>query len=412
VVSSKGVNVEAIGFAIPTQRLAGFVRSRTRKPFVVTGTLEAWEQEHRPLTALARKHPSYKDEFAVEIGDDVDRILLSNDGKSLFLLMGDAGVVSRFSIGERKVVGTFNADCELADMIMDARGSTIFLASPPKSSILAIDAGSMKLGSETSLPARPLRTAYVGGTTGHIVVTLAGRAPVLMNYYDLGRKKDLPAMSLDDFAGACASNGRWLCMARRRRLASGHAGGGYELIAYHTTSLKAIKGLNTARAAAKRGGFQPGAVKRISGLRKQVEAGRSVYQISGRTALTKGIPAPAIRFAGYDRVVFGCRIIKLGTTMKVLGTLEPGPYSTDERPEMKRHRDFYRYMDNVFSVSPDGRYAATGTHIYSLQTKKPVKKLPFPSTVHVFSKDGKSLYLCDDIRTRMYLLEDWEVNAE
>ena len=81
-------------------------------------------------------------------------------------------------------------------------------------------------------------------------------------------------------------------------------------------------------------------------------------------------------------------------------------------PEMVRRRDYFRVMDSIVSASPDGRYAASGTHVYDMKSKEPIRRLPFPSRTHAFSKDGKSLYAYDPNRRSMYLLEDWAKNTD
>ena len=62
----------------------------------------------------------------------------------------------------------------------------------------------------------------------------------------------------------------------------------------------------------------------------------------------------------------------------------------------------------VFSATPKGRYAASGCFIYDTATKKPVRKLPFLSVDHVFSRDGRHLYMLNRKGDRLYLLMDWK----
>ncbi len=68
-------------------------------------------------------------------------------------------------------------------------------------------------------------------------------------------------------------------------------------------------------------------------------------------------------------------------------------------------------LDNIVSVSSDGKWAASATHIYDIATRKILKQLPAPSLRHAFSRDGKSLYLLAVGGEILYPLSDWQKNA-
>lgn len=411
VVALKGVNVEAVAFAIPSSAVKTLIAKQKEAPHAVKGTLEEWEKENRPLTALARRRPSYKEDCAVKVDRGVDTMLLSRDGDKIYLLMGEVGQVCEFDIASRAVGRSFKADTEVRTISIDKLGNTLYVVASEKSSIMRVNVATMDLKDETVFDNEPLDVVNVGGVSGDTAIMLDRQAPVLLRPFDFGRTGDRVEMPNEVYSAICASNGAWLCMARRAPLTAAGTSP-YELIAYGAPELKSFYSLANLRETAKKRGFPPNIVKRIRETEEKVDGARSVYAISSKIAEEEGGLAPAILFVGPHQVIFGRRIIRLAGTMKVDGVLEPGPYSTDDRPGMKRRRDFYKYMDNVFSTSPDGKWAATGTHIYSVKTRKPIRQLPFPSSVHVFSKDGTSLYIFDPLRTKVYLLEDWEQAAD
>jgi S1-C subfamily serine protease len=80
VVALKGVDVEAVAFAVASGAVADILDRRREEPFAVTGTLEDWERHNRPVTSLYRRGRSYQKELAVSLPAEVDRMILSPDG--------------------------------------------------------------------------------------------------------------------------------------------------------------------------------------------------------------------------------------------------------------------------------------------------------------------------------------------
>jgi len=395
IISAKGRNVEAVGFAVPAESLNDLLEKRDRDPYVVEGSLEAWEKKNRPLTMLLRKGPSYREEYAVGLDEEVDTLLLSSG--DLYLLSTGSFRVRRFDLSKRRVENEFRGDQEIAAMDIDGSGTALFLATRGK--ILRVNARSMKLEDEIPLQRDPLGLTCCG--SHNICAVLQGYSPLLLARYGHGASVQLTP---DSLSSVCGSSVRWLCLLR--------FGQTFELIAYQTGDLGNYQTLERLRKDARRQGFPARIVGQISALEREIQGDRKVYSAS-RNSTEKGSLIPRLVFVGSSQCVVGRRLFNLDRQgITLVGSFELDPFARDERPEMQRRRGYFLFMNNIFSATPDGRHAASGTHIYSVRSRKPIRRLPFPATAHLFSRDGKSLYLYDSARRSLYLLPDWQANAE
>jgi S1-C subfamily serine protease len=398
VVTAKGINVEAVGFAVPAEAVAALVKRRREAPFAVEKSLEDWEKVHRPLTAMIRRDASYRAELAFDLDEPADRLLL-DPPQALYLLANGSTRVRRFDLSTRKVSGEFRSDSELLAMDLDAASGALVLATRDK--VLRVAAKSMRLEESFPVSRPPLALAAIADGSGLVCALSPATAPVILSISRTDRASSAE-LGQDRGAFACRAGRSWLCLLR--------AQGSLELIAYRASDLKKFQTMTRLAEEARRRGFPVELVAQLNALEKETQQCRSLHTMDAQALENEG-PPPAIVFLGPHRVIVGRRIIRLGKELTVEARLPPGPYVTDERPEMRRRRDYFRLMDNIFSASPDGSYAASGTHLYSVRSRLPIRRLPFPSRVHVFSRDGKSLYLYDPHRRSLYLLEDWQANA-
>jgi S1-C subfamily serine protease len=393
VVSAKGINVEAVGFAVPADVAEAFLKKREQPPYAVGGSLEEWEKKHRPITSLVRWNSSYREERAVPVDEMIDHMLF-DPPRTLYLLAWESTRVQKFDLQDRKVVGEFRSDSKLLAMDLDTAGLLV------ASSESAFRVGRKLMDVDDTLPIEKpfLNLAFL--SDGLLCAVHPNAAPFFLSRH--GRDQGFE-MAQDRHAFACRANRSWLCFLRFQ-------GTKLEIIAYRTSDLKKFQLLSRLREEMKRKGFSGDLVAQANAVEKEVQSCRRLYSIEGELPTRDGVP-PGIVFLGPSRVAIGRRIMLLGKEMSLEVHLPPGPYVMDERPEMQRKRDYFRAMDTIVSASPDGRYAASGTHVYDLKAREPIRRLPFPSRVHVFSQDGKSLYLYDSHRRSLYLLEDWQKNA-
>jgi hypothetical protein len=305
--------------------------------------------------------------------------------------------VRQFDLSERKVENEFRADTELRAMDLDAAGSALFLAT--RTRILRIDARSMKLEGQVTLKRNPLGLTCLK-EPNDLCAVLEGDAPLLLPRFDRGPSIELDSDRRSSF---CGSSGQWLCFLR--------AGAEVELIAYPISDLKKHQALAKLKSEAGKQGFPANLLRQITDLEKEIQGTRSLYSLSWGSSSEEGGLVGKLVFAGTSRVILGRRLFRLAQGITLEARFEPGPYATDERPEMRKKRSYFLYMDNIFSANPDGSVAASGTHIYSVKSRKPTRELPFPTSVSLFSRDGKSLYLYDPTRRSLYLLENWQANT-
>lgn len=396
VVTAKGINVEAVGFAVPSETLEAFLKQREQPPYAVGESLEEWEKRYTPITALVRRGPSYRKEFAVQVDEPVVSMRL-DPPRALFLLARGSTRVRKFDVSTRKVESEFRSDSKLVAMDLDEANGALFIATRDK--ILRVDGKSMKLEATIPIEKPPLGIVAIGEGSGLLCAFRAEDAPALISRSG----RDLAAeMAQDRSAFVCRASRGWLCLMRLQ--------GTLELVAYRVSDLRNFQALSKLREEARKRGFPIDLVTQANAVENETRSSRRVYSIDSQAVADDGIPSDIV-FLGPNRVFLGRRIIHLGKELVLEAKIPPGPYVTDERPEMKRRQDYFRSMDHIFSASADGRYAASGTHIYDLRSRKPIRRLPFPSRVHVFSSDGKSLYLYDSHRRSLYLLDDWQKNA-
>ena len=396
VVSAKGRNVEAVGFAVEAAALEKLVEKKEQAPFAVGKSLEEWEKVHSPVTALVRRGPSYRDAFAVKIDEPVDLVLL-DPPQNLFLLERGSTRVRRFNLSSRKEEADLRSDSTIQAMALDSQG-TLCVAAEDR--ILRADRISMKVTSTIVVdrPAWDIAPVEDGG--GVVCAVNPETAPFLVGRSARDLRPELPQ---DRAAVACGSNRSWLCLVR--------LGERIEISAYRAADLKKVQALTRLREDARRQGFPVSIVQQVTALETEIPALRRTYAIA-EEALEPGAVIDDLVFLGPSRLVFGRRVFALGKDLRLEARIPPGPYVADERPEMVRRRDYFRVMDSIVSASSDGRYAASGTHVYDMKSREPIRRLPFPSRTHAFSKDGKSLHMYDPNRRSLYLLEDWAKNTD
>jgi hypothetical protein len=237
-----------------------------------------------------------------------------------------------------------------------------------------------------------------------------GQSEKLIRWGDLGDKaatKFLPFSGMDTRLGFWADG--------RNLVALGIAPNRNDLRlqACSVQTADYVRQMDEARKMSARGG--PNAAyytKRASGLAATIRKSVRTYEMDGRLLLKEGIFLPVLRFVGRDRLIFAKRLLHVGNTLRKTGEfgLAAGSGRTHGRPSSLGRR-LAQAMNNIFSVSSCGNWAASGTHIYSVSTQKPVRRLPLTATKHVFSRDGRNIYVYDAAQTSIYALLDWQKNA-
>jgi hypothetical protein len=171
-----------------------------------------------------------------------------------------------------------------------------------------------------------------------------------------------------------------------------------------------LRSLNTARAQLT-GSPRNDQLQRVQKMIEQFNGMSKTYTISARVLSGESPTSSVFQLPG-DKLICSKRVLKISNkTIDLVGEFDSSSYVKTDNPEYAKAREFFKFMDNIFSVSPDGKYAASGTHIYDVNTRKILKKLPFPSIRHAFSKDGKNLYILSMKGHFIYPLIDWQTSA-
>jgi len=409
VVTLKGVDVEAIAFAVPASEVTKLVDMRGREPYRVADSLEKWERKHRPTSVLLRRAANYDPKMAVPVDERISMMMPSSDGRIIYLLMGKVGKIREFLASERKLGKTFSADLALTGLAPGPAYSNVLLAASKEGKrLLRIDTRTMKLKDETEVGFEPTSVWLVGGTDKWVAVVNPKRVPGSVSLYkwsELGKNLKFKRRWLPEhrYAYRSRSNDAWLCCP------TSADGRQFSLYAWPLAkSVHKMSTLETYERAARQPRANPQYRAYATKLRSEIQSSARSYSIFRGVLTREGPITSAVHFVGTDRVVFARRVLKLGTKITREVAFEP-PKSA--KPKSGGEAFLLGAMNNIFSVSPDGKWAASALHIYDVGTGKPVKRLPFAASRHVFSKDGRHLFLYDSRRVSIYTLLDWRKNA-
>ncbi|HZL71057.1 MAG TPA: hypothetical protein VFC86_01255 [Planctomycetota bacterium] len=97
-----------------------------------------------------------------------------------------------------------------------------------------------------------------------------------------------------------------------------------------------------------------------------------------------------------DQVYMNRSILKRDKMDTVLATFPPERFKIGIEPGILEEVDKFAYEAYLIqSGSPNGKYVATGTHIYNTEKFTVHKELPVPTPDSAFSSDSKTLYIFD-----------------
>jgi hypothetical protein len=117
---------------------------------------------------------------------------------------------------------------------------------------------------------------------------------------------------------------------------------------------------------------------------------------------------PLVLSVGRTDVLFGRTIYRLRSNeLTEIGKLADNPDRDFLDGIVGKRHIFTKLIDTIFAVSSDGKYAASGLHIYDLQSKKPIKRLPAVSSLVVFSENNRDLYVYDEGHQSLLVVTNW-----
>jgi len=96
------------------------------------------------------------------------------------------------------------------------------------------------------------------------------------------------------------------------------------------------------------------------------------------------------------KLFLGRTAVKADRPEAPLGTFTPkAPHSLAREPAVLAYAANYPGLEDILAVSPDGKWAASGTLLYRMSTLGVVRELPLPTALVAFSKDSKEIYYFD-----------------
>lgn len=407
VITLKGVNVESVAFAVATSTLQTFLAALTDPRYAITGTLEEWEIKNRPMSRLSNGVFSLNEAPSFQVPSDIDDMILSKDGKTLYCLSSATGQIQQYHIDTMKAGKTFYCDAIVTSMDLEMpSGAFLYVVKGETGKVLQIRTSTMELVNEILVNPPPTRVEYFGGIKSEIAMYNPSRGtPIQICKKTEFDEKDPLYISLNNEMYVCAAgaNEKWACWV--------HAGiqDVFSVVVVPASSFMSnVEKVVKYQDEARKKGVTRALIDRVNAALKEMDEKRMSYTISSVILAQEGTASDQMLFAGKDRLIFARRSFKIGKSVELEGLFEPSSLSRNPPPELREKLDDIRFLDNIFTVSEDGKWAASGLEIYDVETRKAVKRLPFPSAIHRFSDDGKSLYVYNGFQSVIHIVENWQ----
>jgi tetratricopeptide (TPR) repeat protein len=106
-----------------------------------------------------------------------------------------------------------------------------------------------------------------------------------------------------------------------------------------------------------------------------------------------------------SRIFVGSVAVKTDKPETPVGVFRSPAHSLDKDPAVRAFTGRILGRDQILATSPDGKWAASGTHLFNATAFTLRQELPLPTSLVVFSKDSKSLYYYDWVNRAIALLD-------
>lgn len=404
VVSAKSLEAQAVSFAIPSESLNFIMRRRKEDPYVVKTGLRDWELAHNPAVAQQAVEKEWAGKCGTLLPSPCNDMIVSPDGKSLYLLNEHPGKIFEYSIAANKLGKTYDPGFALSSAASIGSGAQLLALSPQRKKLLVLDAKSLELQKDAPLRSAAMTLAYLGGPNDSLLLLSpfggAAAEALLVDKHDL-----LGGTAGVELPKSLAP----LCCAQSNKFAAF-----LTLDADHeNATLRVLPAQPCTKLLDEWGEIRrknstmddETLQSKLSALAKSLAALEKTLalKMAGDDAET-GRPL----FADAEHLIMGRKLYKLGEDINPERDFEGHPQLADPdklSPEQKRH---YKRAELPAAVSEDGKFAASLAHVYSVATGKIVAKLPFVVEDIAFSKDGKTLFALNSDRHILYRFVDWE----
>lgn len=99
---------------------------------------------------------------------------------------------------------------------------------------------------------------------------------------------------------------------------------------------------------------------------------------------------PASRLVYYQRCA-----VKTGDPTRSLGVFTKPDHHLSDNKVVQDLATRYPWQSQILAISPDGRLAASGTHLFRTDDFTLLEELPIPTPAAVFAADGRTLWIAD-----------------
>jgi len=403
VIRSKGIDVEAVTFAIPHSDLASFVQARNNDPFAVRKTLREWEKANVPEIGLAYADPELL-KNAIDVGAPVSRMLPAPNGKFIYLLQPEPGAILEVDIAAKKVSRTFQAGVPLADFIL--REGDLLALTADGERLIQVDAKRMASSGQAQLRSPASAISYLGGANQYVVLmnplgNVAGET-FMVGQTDFAKGNEVGfEMPRSMLTLNSASNGKWMLFAsldpRQQRLVCRV----YPFAQGMQAFTRWAGTRNMIQAT------QETLVRTAQGVLQQLDSFEK--QCNFRDDPTHGpIGLGTLQFVGTDRFIWGLRVYSLGLQIKEEGRLNDNFVLPAGAARTERGQQLYHASARIQAVSANGRWASNARTVFDTNTFKPLRRIPFLCFSQTFSLDGRTLFMLNGNKTDLIILPQWE----
>lgn len=361
IVTAKARDAENIGFAVPASALR-MVLDHKDGLYRISGSLTEWEAKN----GLQFKHDTSK---GIPIEGGVIRMAFFEDDKKLLALDYTNNSLVFVSMDTRKVLKSVYTGSEPVDFEFATHMRDVWVANSSAHNVVRVSLSRMQVMEKLELPFAPLDIAC---SKSHVWIrTTDDRLYVLSPTDKKAYYTQLGAKSI----GFDTRHGRLLI------------GGGTIL---GEGEADKIAGVAKELAAAKKDADRAKLLEQYDKLIKVSPVNVSSPGYSGRGA-------SLVVDSTNGRVYYFRAVFKADKLDAPLGVFKPNPYSSSSDPAVRAFMARYPLLDEIRAASPDGKWAANGTHVFNTQKYTVQQELPIPAIAYCFSKDSKALYFFDAI---------------
>ena len=111
------------------------------------------------------------------------------------------------------------------------------------------------------------------------------------------------------------------------------------------------------------------------------------------------------------RIYFNRCVMGLKDPGKIIGVFKDQEHSLRNNENLKAFFDKNPGFNQIRAVSPDGKVAASGTHLYNTDDFSIIMELPIPTSSVIFHPDNKTVYF-GDLMNNQVIGFDYRKKAE